>query len=75
VTILIASFCRGAKVVNCKVKGGVVLLHWSEDVPRALEIRAVSQLLWPDKDREVWFSLVENHEKGRSLPGFPAARH
>jgi hypothetical protein len=26
-------------------------------------IRAVSQLLWPDKDREVWFSLGENHEK------------
>src|ERR1700677_2850339 len=26
--------------------------------------RAVSQLLWPDKGREVWFSLGENHEKG-----------
>ena len=25
-------------------------------------IRAVSQLLWPHKDREVWFSLGENHE-------------
>jgi hypothetical protein len=25
--------------------------------------RAVSQLLWPDKDREAWFSLGENHEK------------
>jgi hypothetical protein len=25
--------------------------------------RAVSQLLWPDKDREVWFSLGENHEE------------
>ena len=25
--------------------------------------RAVSQLLWPDKDREVWFSLGENHKK------------
>jgi hypothetical protein len=24
---------------------------------------AVSQLLWPDKDREEWFSLRENHEK------------
>jgi hypothetical protein len=33
--------------------------------PEALlrKIRAVSQLLWPDKDREVWFSLGENHEK------------
>jgi hypothetical protein len=26
-------------------------------------VKAVSQLLWPDKDREVWFSLEENHEK------------
>ena len=26
-------------------------------------IKAVSQLLWPDKDREEWFSLGENHEK------------
>ena len=26
-------------------------------------IRAVSQLLWSEKDREVWFSLAENHEK------------
>jgi hypothetical protein len=25
--------------------------------------RAVSQLLWSDKDREVWFSLLENHEE------------
>ena len=25
--------------------------------------RAVSQLLWSDKDREEWFSLRENHEK------------
>jgi len=24
---------------------------------------AVSQLRWPDKDREVWFSLGDNHEK------------
>jgi hypothetical protein len=28
------------------------------------DFRAVSQLLWPDKDREEWFSLEENHEKG-----------
>jgi hypothetical protein len=38
-------------------------------------IRAVSQLLWPDKDREEWFSLEENHEKGLRSPGFPAVRH
>jgi hypothetical protein len=25
--------------------------------------RAVPQLLWPDKDREGWFSLGENHKK------------
>ena len=32
---------------------------------------AVSQLLWPDKDREEWFSLGENHEKVLGFPGFP----
>jgi hypothetical protein len=26
-------------------------------------LRADSQLLWPLEDREVWFSLGENHEK------------
>jgi hypothetical protein len=26
-------------------------------------LRAVSQLLWSDKNRDVWFSLGENHEK------------
>jgi hypothetical protein len=26
-------------------------------------LKQVSQLLWPDKDREVWFSLGENHEE------------
>jgi hypothetical protein len=30
--------------------------------------KGVSQLLWPDKDREVWFSSGENHQKGQSLP-------
>src|ERR1700677_1833796 len=29
--------------------------------------RAVSQLLWPDKDREEWFSLGENNETGRGF--------
>jgi hypothetical protein len=33
-------------------------------------IRAVSQLLWPDEDREVWFSLGENHEKAHRFPDF-----
>jgi hypothetical protein len=32
--------------------------------------RAVSQLLWPDKDRDVWFSLGENHEKAYLFPDF-----
>jgi hypothetical protein len=26
-------------------------------------LRAVLQLLWPDRDHVVWFSLIENHEK------------
>jgi photosystem II stability/assembly factor-like uncharacterized protein len=30
---------------------------------RVLRGRAVSQLLWTEKDREAWFSLGENHEK------------
>jgi hypothetical protein len=25
--------------------------------------KALSQLLWPDKDRAVWFSLEKNHEE------------
>jgi hypothetical protein len=32
--------------------------------------RAVSQLLWTEKDREVWFSLGENHEKACRFPDF-----
>jgi hypothetical protein len=31
------------------------------------DVKAVSQLLWPHKDREVWFSLGENHEKAASF--------
>jgi hypothetical protein len=34
--------------------------------------KAISQLLWPDKDREERFSLGENHEKIFVFPGFPA---
>jgi hypothetical protein len=30
--------------------------------------RAVSQLQWPDKDREEWFSSEENHEKAYRFP-------
>ena len=30
--------------------------------PASQGARAVSQLLWTDRDREVWFSLGENHE-------------
>ena len=32
--------------------------------------KAVSQLLWPGKDREVWFSLEENHEEAYRFPDF-----
>ena len=34
---------------------------------RLLRSKAVSQLLWSDKDREEWFSLGENPRKGLSL--------
>jgi hypothetical protein len=33
-------------------------------------LRAVSQLLWRDKDHEVWFSLRENHQKAYRFPDF-----
>jgi hypothetical protein len=33
-------------------------------------LEAVSQLLWPEKDGEVWFSLGENHEKAYRFPDF-----
>ena len=32
--------------------------------------RALSQLLFTEKDREVWFSLGENHEKACRSPDF-----
>jgi hypothetical protein len=32
--------------------------------------KAVSQLLWSDKNREEWFSLGENHEKACRSPDF-----
>jgi hypothetical protein len=35
-----------------------------------ISFKAVSQLPWPDKDREVWFSLGENHEKAYRFPDF-----
>jgi hypothetical protein len=36
-----------------------------------MSIKAVSQLLlWRDKDREVWFSLEENHEEACRFPDF-----
>ena len=37
---------------------------------RLLRSKAVSQLLWSDKDREEWFSLGENHEKASRFPDF-----
>ena len=37
---------------------------------RRLPFKAVSQLLWTDKDREVWFSLRENHEGAYRFPDF-----
>ncbi len=45
-----------------------------EDALSAPCLQHFRNLLWRDKGREVWFSLGENHEKGLSLPGFPAAQ-
>jgi hypothetical protein len=36
----------------------------------AASIRAVSQLRWPDKYGEVWFSWEENHEEAYRFPDF-----
>jgi hypothetical protein len=40
---------------------------WSDEYTRT---GAVSQLLWTKKDREVWFSLGENHDKASRSPDF-----
>jgi len=32
--------------------------------------KAVSQLLWPHKDCEVWFSLEENHKRACRFADF-----
>ena len=44
-------------------------MHHARSQP--IPVLAVSQLRWPDKDREEWFSLGENHEKVLGFPGFP----
>ena len=40
-------------------------MNWHRKRPAVFSgfTRAVSQLLWPHKGREEWFSLGENHEK------------
>src|SRR5271156_2732172 len=35
--------------------------------PHQRSVRAVSELLWSDKSREVWFSLRENHVNGHGF--------
>jgi hypothetical protein len=30
--------------------------------------KAISQSVWPDRDREAWFSLGEKHEKAHRFP-------
>jgi hypothetical protein len=45
--------------------GGVVTAAFSGHL-----LGQFSQLLWPDKDREVWFSLGENHGKAYRSPDF-----
>jgi hypothetical protein len=41
----------------------VVKAALSRELTERTLLTALSQLLWPDKGREVWFSLGENHEK------------
>ena len=41
--------------------------HFGKMLNLIMRFIAVSQLLWPGKDREEWFSLEENHEKVRGF--------
>jgi hypothetical protein len=59
-SVLAAEFSIG-------LSGGRIAGRWFIVRGPAL-LRAVSQLLWPDEDREVWFFLEKNHEKISSLP-------
>ena len=47
-------------------------MNWHRKRPAVFSgfTRAVSQLLWPHKGREEWFSLGENHERRRGSPDF-----
>jgi hypothetical protein len=65
----IAQTCRMAPLPGYPVRAGcgslsASLLHATyASEPKAALLKAVSQLLWSGKDREVWFSLGENHER------------
>jgi hypothetical protein len=74
-TAAISTTIRGFPVESSVPYASYAFLHGkSHTSPPVVEnqgtLRAVSQLLWPDKDREVWFSLGENHEKACRFPDF-----
>jgi hypothetical protein len=58
--------CDGKRATDppCSFAALATVLPSIDTNERVRTVKAVSQLLWPDKDREVWFSLGENHEEG-----------
>jgi hypothetical protein len=48
----------------------VVKTAQSRERTKRTLLKTLSQLRWPDKGREVWFSSGENHEKAYRSPDF-----
>jgi hypothetical protein len=46
-----------------RLRRSTIMMDATQPFRAGLTFKAVSQLLWSDKDREEWFSLGENHEK------------
>jgi hypothetical protein len=51
----------------CKDSDDNIFLECADAARADYLIKAVSQLLWPDKDREEWFSVGENHAGRRGF--------
>jgi hypothetical protein len=68
------SFPVDASSAVCRENGVIGKFKHLEVAPTIIInwglFRAVSQLLWPGKGREVWFSLGEHHEKACRSPDF-----
>jgi hypothetical protein len=58
-----ASQAFGRPLGACPSFFGTPILGRFGELEKEVPAKAISQTLWPGKDREVWFSLGENHEK------------